>query len=271
MKHHVLTIAGSDSSGGAGIQADLKTMSSLGVFGMSVITAVTAQNTVGVFAVEELSEAIIRKQIQVIFEDIRVDAVKIGMVSSPQIIRAIHEELAKVSPSHLVIDPVMVSKSGYHLLKPDAIEELKLLIATADVVTPNIPEAELLTGMNIESYEDMKKAAAHIGQLGVKHVLLKGGHRVNTPNATDVLYTNGEFETFQAPKTNTIHTHGTGCTMSSAIASYLALGLTVFEAVSESKKYITNAIVNSFSIGHGHGPVDHFAGVFKTETVEVTS
>ena len=257
----VLTIAGSDSSGGAGIQADLKTMSAIGVYGMSVITAVTAQNTVGVFDVLEIDKNMVSKQIQCIFEDIEVDAVKIGMVSNAEIINTIAESLIKYKAKNIVVDPVMVSKSGYFLLREEAVKELKNLIAIADVVTPNIPEAEVLTGMEIKNEQHMKKSAEIISELGVKNVLIKGGHRCN--DANDILYNKDKFITLEGERINTKNTHGTGCTLSSAIASYIAKGHKTEEALTLSKKYINEAIKNSFSIGKGVGPVGHFIELYK--------
>lgn len=257
----VLTIAGSDSCGGAGIQADIKTMSALGVYGMSVITAVTAQNTTGVYDVAELSKEMVQAQIKSIFEDIEVDAVKIGMVSNAEIIRTIREELLKYKAKNIVVDPVMISKSGYFLLEPEAVSELKNLIAIADVATPNIPEAEALVGLKIENEEHMKEAAQKIALMGAKHVLVKGGHRCN--DAKDVLLCNSNFIALDGNRIKTINTHGTGCTLSSAIASHLALGFSVEEAASLSKEYITKAIENSFSIGKGVGPVGHFIELYK--------
>lgn len=257
----VLTIAGSDSCGGAGIQADLKTMSALGVYGMSVITAITAQNTIGVFRVMEVDREMVGSQIKAIFDDIAVDAVKIGMTSNCQIIRIIHELLLHYKAKNIVVDPVMVSKSGYNLLKPEAIEELKKLIAIADIVTPNIPEAEILSNMKIHNETDMKTAASKIQELGVKGVLIKGGHRCN--DANDVFLSNNCFTILEGKRFHTLNTHGTGCTLSSAIASYIAKGNNDNDAVKFSKEYITKAIENSFSIGHGVGPVGHFIELYK--------
>ncbi|MCI6151890.1 bifunctional hydroxymethylpyrimidine kinase/phosphomethylpyrimidine kinase [Fusobacterium perfoetens] len=259
---HVLTIAGSDTCGGAGIQADLKAMSALGVYGMSVITAVTAQNTNGVFGVQEISKEIIEKQIEVIFEDIRVDAVKIGMLSSIEIIESITKMLKKYNVKNIVIDPVMVSKSKYKLLKDEAIEALKKFVALGTLVTPNIPEAEILADMEIRNEEEMIEAAKKIQNLGAKNVLVKGGHRED--NCTDVLLLeNGEIVKFPGVRIDTINTHGTGCTLSSSIASLIAKGNSVEEAVCQGKDYITEAIKNSFSIGHGVGPVGHFIDLYK--------
>ncbi len=253
----LLTIAGSDSCGGAGIQADLKTFSAHEVFGMSVITAVTAQNTEGVFAVQDISTDIIKKQIEVIFEDISVDAVKIGMVSKTETIITIAETLSKYKVENLVIDPVMVSKSGYHLLQLEAKEALiKNLIPMATVVTPNLPEAEVITEFKIETIEDMKKAAKEIHKMGPKYVLIKGGHLEG--EAIDILYDGKEFIYYNSPRINTKNTHGTGCTLSSAIASNLGKGLSITKSIENAKKYITTAIEKSFSIGKGVGPVHHF-------------
>ncbi len=252
-----LTIAGSDSSGGAGIQADLKTFSSIGTYGMSVITAITAQNTLGVFAVEELSKNIIRKQIESIFEDIYPKAIKIGMVSSSEIITEIADSLKKYNPELLVVDPVMISKSGYALLNPEAEEVLiTKLIPMAYIVTPNIPEAEAISNMKINSLDDMKIVGEKILEFGPKFVLMKGGHLDG--DAIDVLIGKDTFEIYKSERLNKKNTHGTGCTLSSAITSYLALGYDIVEAVRMSKVYITEAIKYSFDIGKGVGPVNHF-------------
>lgn len=259
----LLTIAGSDSCGGAGIQADLKTFSAHGVFGMSVITAVTAQNTQGVFAVQDISVDIIQKQIEVIFDDISVDAVKIGMVSKTETIKIIAQTLGKYQVKNLVIDPVMISKSGFDLLKPDAKEALiKYLLPMATVVTPNLPEAEVITGFKVNNLEGMKKAAEEIYKMGPKYVLVKGGH-LEGGEAVDILYDGTVFTYYNSPKINTINTHGTGCTLSSAIAANLGNGLPMAQAIEKAKNYITIAIENSFSIGKGVGPVHHFYELYK--------
>lgn len=252
-----LTIAGSDSSGGAGIQADLKTFSAIGTYGMSVITAITAQNTEGVFDVEELSSNIIKSQIRVVCEDIPPKAIKVGMVSSPEIIKDIVDTLEEYPCEYLVVDPVMISKSGYALLKPEAMENLKkYLIPKAYIVTPNLPEAEEITNMKIHTVEDMKKAGQLILNLGPKYVLMKGGHL--NGDCIDLLMGKDIFEIFEGERINRKNTHGTGCTISSAITSHLALGYDVKEAVRLSKEYITEAIRYSFDIGKGVGPVHHF-------------
>lgn len=258
----VLTIAGSDSCGGAGIQADLKTFSAHGLFGMSVITAVTAQNTQGVFGVEDISAKLIQKQIEAIFDDIAVDAVKIGMVSITDTIQVIAETLGRYPVKNLVVDPVMVSKSGYHLLQPEAKEALiRYLLPMAKVVTPNIPEAEVITGMKINDLEDMKSAAVQIYHMNPEHVLVKGGHLAG--EAIDVLYDGKDFTYYRSPRIHTQNTHGTGCTLSSAIASNLAKNMSVAEAIEGAKAYITVAIEQSFSIGKGVGPTHHFYALYK--------
>ena len=257
-----LTIAGSDSSGGAGIQADLKTFAAHGVFGMSVITAITAQNTLGVTAVQDVWPEIITKQIEAIFDDIGADAVKVGMVSQPDTIRVITAGLKKYMPKLIVVDPVMISKSGYHLLQPDAEAVLiSELLPLATVVTPNIPEAEVLTGLCIETLADMEVAARAIHAMGPKNVLLKGGHR--TEDATDILFDGHRFVRFEAPRVPTHNTHGTGCTLSSAIAANLAKGLSVEQAVAAAKKYITIAIEHALAIGKGVGPTHHFYELYQ--------
>lgn len=258
----VLTIAGSDSSGGAGIQADLKAFSAQGTFGMSVITAVTAQNTQGVFAVQDITPEVIKKQIEAIFDDIQVDAVKIGMVSQIDTIKTIAEQLKMFKPQNVVIDPVMVSKSGYHLLNPEAKEALiKELLPLADLTTPNIPEAEVITGMTIDNYEDMEKAAAIIYSMGAKNVLMKGGHLQG--DSTDILFDGKNYVYLETPRIVTKNTHGTGCTLSSAIAANLAKSQTIVEAVTAAKEYITTAIEHSLSIGKGVGPTNHFYTLYK--------
>lgn len=252
-----LTIAGSDSSGGAGVQADLKTFSAIGTYGMSVITAITAQNTQGVYLVEDLSIEIIKKQIEVVFDDIEPKALKIGMVSSPEIIKTIVDTLAIYKPKYLVVDPVMISKGGYSLLKPEAKKSLiEKLIPMAYVLTPNTLEAEEITGMNINNLEDMKTAGYKILELGPKYVLMKGGHLEG--DAIDVLIGKDTFEVFKEERLDRKNTHGTGCTLSSAITSHLALGFSIVDAVKLSKEYITETIRNSFDIGRGIGPVNHF-------------
>lgn len=263
----LLTIAGSDSIGGAGIEADLKTFSALGVYGMCVITAVTAQNTVGVFDVREMDAKIVKEQIDCVFEDTVVDALKIGMVSSETIIDVVTSSLKKWNPKNVVLDPVMISKSGYYLLKKDAIDALKLkLLPLADVVTPNIPETCELTGMNIGGIDDMKDAAKKIVDMGVRSVVVKGGHF--TEDATDLFYDGNDFIILPQQRIDTKNTHGTGCTYSSAIASYLGRGCNLKDAVINAKKYITETIRNSLSIGKGVGPVGHLVDLYKKAGVD---
>ena len=262
----VLTIAGSDSSGGAGIQADLKTMSALGVYGMSVITAVTAQNTTGVQDVMDVSTEIVEAQIRAVFDDIEVDAVKIGMLSNSSTIAVIQRLLVEYKAKNIVLDPVMVSKSGYFLLKQEATEAIKDIVKISDIVTPNIPEAEVLAGFKIESRENMEKAAFKIKQLGAKSVLVKGGHRSN--DADDILLFHHSISNLKGIRINTKNTHGTGCTLSSAVASHLAKGCSIYESVILSKEYITKAIENSFDLGRGVGPVGHFVEIYKKAGID---
>lgn len=257
-----LTIAGSDSGGGAGIQADLKTFSAHGVFGMSVITSVTAQNTRAVIGVEDLSPEMVYLQMKAVFEDLPPDAVKIGMVSSEAIIRAIAKGLDEFKPEKVVLDPVMISKSGHALLKPDAVDALKReLFRRSLVVTPNIPEAQALTGMTIRDVEDMKRAAEKILSYGCRAVIVKGGHLEG--EAVDVFYDGNEFHEAKSPKISSKNTHGTGCTFSSAIAANLALGHDLFTSFKLAKEYITSAIENSVSMGSGAGPVHHFFTLYR--------
>lgn len=259
---NVLTIAGSDCSGGAGIQADLKTFSAHGVYGMSVITAVTAQNTQGVFAVQDISRDLIAKQIESIFDDIEVHGVKIGMVSQVQTIEVIAEQLRYYVPRIVVLDPVMVSKSGYHLLNPEAeVTLIKELLPRAMIVTPNIPEAEVMTNMTIGTPKQMEEAAKIIFQMGAKNVLLKGGHLEK--DSIDILFDGQKFRYFSSSRIITKNTHGTGCTLSSAITANMALGYSLIDSVSLAKEYITTAIQNSLSIGKGVGPTHHFYTLYK--------
>ncbi|TCL59260.1 hydroxymethylpyrimidine/phosphomethylpyrimidine kinase [Hydrogenispora ethanolica] len=257
-----LTIAGSDSSGGAGIQADLKTFAAHGVFGMSAITAITAQNTQAVLAVAEIPVEIVGRQIDAIFEDIEVDAVKIGMVSRQTTIIRICDRLRHHAARNIVVDPVMVSKSGWNLLQPDALAALRSeLLPLATVLTPNIPEAEILAGMPIHDLDGMAEAAARIQGLGPAYVLLKGGHLPD--NATDILYDGKEIHALRAARIDTKNTHGTGCTLSAAIAANLAKGMEVKTAVAEAKEYLTGAIAHALAIGKGVGPTHHFYDLYR--------
>lgn len=254
---HVLTIAGSDTCGGAGIQADLKTFSAQGTYGMSVITAVTVQNTQGVFGCQDISPAIIQGQIDAIFTDIEVSAVKIGMVSQIETIHAIADKLEEYQPKNIVLDPVMISKSGFPLMQEEAMDALiTRLVPLAHVITPNLPEAEVITGMTITNLEEMEAAAKVIYKMGAKNVLMKGGHLEDS--ATDLLYNGESILLLEGDRIQTKNTHGTGCTLSSCIAANLAKGKSIAEAVRISKDYITTAILHSLEIGKGVGPTNHF-------------
>lgn len=251
-----LTIAGSDCSGGAGIQADIKTMSALGVFGMSVITSVVAENTRRVLTSYDVPPAIIAAQLDAIFEDIEVDAVKVGMLPSVECMEAVASKLRQYKPKHIVIDPVMNAKDGSPLMRSDAADAfIKLILPLATLLTPNVPEAERITGKEIVSIDDMKKAAKQICDMGAKSALIKGGHSAG--DAEDVLFDGEKFFAFSHKRLQG-SPHGTGCTLSSAIASYLAIGYTPDEAVGKAKEYITRAIENMLDIGKGHNPMNHF-------------
>lgn len=251
-----LTIAGSDSSGGAGIQADLKTMTLNGVYAMSVITALTAQNTTGVRAIEESTPKFLEMQIDAVFEDIYPDAVKIGMVSSKNLIRVIAERLRHYDANNVVLDPVMVATTGSVLMKNDAVKTLiDELLPIAKLITPNIPEGEVLSGLSIKNKEDMLRAAKKMGDEYHCAVLLKGGHSIN--DANDLLYENGEMRWFEGKRIDNPNTHGTGCTLSSAIAANLAKGFSLSESIKRSKKYISGALSAMLDLGKGSGPMNH--------------
>ena len=251
-----LTIAGSDCSGGAGIQADLKTMTMNGVYAMSAITALTAQNTTGVRAIQESTPDFLKQQLDAIFEDIYPDAVKIGMVASSELIHVIADRLRHYKAKNIVVDPVMVATSGSALMKNDAVQTLiEELLPISTLVTPNIPEAQVLSGLSIETKEDMIIAAKHIGDNYHCAVLLKGGHSIN--DANDLLYANGELHWFEGKRINNPNTHGTGCTLSSAIASNLAKGYTLAESVQRAKDYISGALAAMLDLGKGSGPMNH--------------
>lgn len=254
----VLTIAGSDSGGGAGIQADLKTLAANGVYGMSVITSITAQNTKGVTAIHDLPIPVIEAQLDAIFDDFEVAAVKTGMLSTAQIVDAVSRKLAKHNVPNLVVDPVMVAKSGHPLLQQDAVDHLRTsLIPLALVITPNVHEAERLSGLQIKTLADARQAAKIIHKLGCRHVLVKGGHLLSE-KGTDLLYDGRFFNIFKGEFIDTPHTHGTGCTYASAIAAQLAKGKALPDAVQTAKTYVTEAIRHSLAIGHGKGPTNHF-------------
>lgn len=257
----VLTIAGSDSGGGAGIQADLKTFQELGVYGMSVITAVTAQNTREVTEVYPLPETTVKNQLNAIGKDLPPKAVKTGMLHNSRIIEAVAESIAYWGWNNVVVDPVMISKSGAVLLQEEAMDTLVYkLLPFANIITPNIPEAQLLSGIHIVNEDSMRVAADRIYQFGVRNVLIKGGHfDEETNSSNDYLYTGSEEFWFKGPRFMTRHTHGTGCTLSSAIASGLALELSIQEATALGKEFIEAAIRRPIGVGGGHGPVNHWA------------
>ena len=251
-----LTIAGSDSSGGAGIQADLKTMIANGVYAMTAITALTAQNTTGVQGIFEVTPEFLEQQIDSVFTDIRPDAVKIGMVSSVGLIESIAKKLKQYEVENIVVDPVMVATSGSRLISEDAIGALKeLLLPMAAVLTPNIPETEVLSGMEVKTADDMIAAAKYISETYHCAVLCKGGHQLN--DANDLLYRNGDYKWFNGKRIDNPNTHGTGCTLSSAIASNLAKGYDLDTAVERAKAYISGALAAMLDLGQGSGPMDH--------------
>ena len=254
-----LTIAGSDSGGGAGIQADLKTFTAFRVFGMSVLTSITAQNTQSVLGISDLPPEFVELQIDAVISDIGVDAVKTGMLSNPGIISAVVRKIKQHGIEKLVVDPVMRAKGGNRLLRSEAEKALtEKLLPLALIVTPNIPEAEVLSGMTISSVEDMREAAKSIKFFGPEYVLVKGGHLESAQEAVDILYSGKEFYEFRAPRVQTKNTHGTGCTYSAAICSSLAKGFDMVDSVKRAKDYVTEAIKKSFSLGKGHGPLNHF-------------
>jgi hydroxymethylpyrimidine/phosphomethylpyrimidine kinase len=262
-----LTIAGSDSGGGAGIQADLKTFAAFGVYGCSVITAITAQNTRQVTGIEPVSPLIVRKQLEAVLSDIRPVVMKTGMLANASIISAVASSLSQTRRIPLVLDPVMISKSGDALLAEDSTVLLReLLFPLADLITPNIPEAEALTNKILKTDQDFEEAARDLHSMGAKAVLLKGGHRPELRSGThmgereviDFLYDGKQFFSVRGPWVNTAHTHGTGCTLASAIAAGLAQGLELYPAVLQARAYLTKALEAGFSIGQGISPVHHF-------------
>jgi hydroxymethylpyrimidine/phosphomethylpyrimidine kinase len=262
-----LSIAGSDSCGGAGVQADIKTMTMNGVYAMSAITALTAQNTTGVRSIVETTPEFLKDQIDAVFEDIRPDAVKIGMVSSAELIKIIAERLAYYKAENIVVDPVMVATSGSELMKTNAISVLtRELLPLATLVTPNIPEAEVLSGMSVQSKEDMEHVAKMIGDTYGCAVLLKGGHSIN--DANDLLYADGNCKWFSGKRINNPNTHGTGCTLSSAIASNLAKGYDLESSIQRAKDYISGALAAMLDLGAESGPMNHafdLCGTFAEE------
>jgi hydroxymethylpyrimidine/phosphomethylpyrimidine kinase len=253
-----LTIAGSDSGGGAGIQADLKTFAALGVYGTSAITAVTAQNTRGVTAWEAVSVPLVVAQIEAVVADIGADAVKTGMLANAEIVSAVAATIRARGLRHLVVDPVMIAKGGDRLLEQRAVEALRReLLPLAEVVTPNIPEAEELAGIRIGSLDDMRMAGRRILELGPRVVLVKGGH-LGGAESIDVACSASGVDELRSPRVESRHTHGTGCTLASAIAAHLALDLATGAAIAAAKSYLDGAIAHAPGIGHGHGPLNHF-------------
>jgi hydroxymethylpyrimidine/phosphomethylpyrimidine kinase len=253
-----LTIAGSDSGGGAGIQADLKTFAALGVYGTSAITAITAQNTVGVTATEPLTADLVIAQIEAVAGDIDLHATKTGMLATAAIVEAVSATIKELELPLVVVDPVMLAKSGDRLLDSDAVQAMRVeLLPCARVVTPNIPEAEVLSGLSIRSIEDAREAARRIHALGAGAVIVKGGHG-HGPDVVDVLFDGGRFIEFCTPRIETRNTHGTGCTFAAAVAAHLALGCSLAEATERAQVYVAGAIRHALAIGRGHGPLDHF-------------
>ncbi len=264
-----LTIAGSDSSGGAGIQADLKTFQALGVFGTSAVTAVTVQNTQKVYDIQAMHPHIVHDQITCLFDDLPIHAVKIGMVASVALIEAIAMALKAVDRlPPVILDPVMISKSGYALLHPDAQAALvDHLFPIARVITPNLPEAETLLKRKIADIDAMRAAAQDIAAMGAGMVVVKGGH-LGQGHATDVLFDGERFKLLESRRIDTVNTHGTGCTFSSAIAAYMARGASFFDAVAQAKTYITGAIAHAFALGKGCGPTHHFYDLYRRAGME---
>ena len=258
MNGRVLICAGSDSGGGAGIQADIKTVTALGCFAATAITALTSQNTKGVFNVLDIPTSFLRQQMTVVLEDIGADVIKTGMLHNAEVIRTISNTLENLGDSStLVIDPVMVAKGGHSLLQTSAIDALKNeLIRKADVLTPNIPEAEVLVGIEITSVDDMRRAGERLLNMGPKSVLIKGGH-LTDDTLTDILLTQSEEKLYSSPRLKTVHTHGTGCTLASAIAAGIAQGLEVQIATERARKYVFEAIRTAPGLGAGHGPLNH--------------
>jgi hydroxymethylpyrimidine/phosphomethylpyrimidine kinase len=249
-----LTIAGSDSGGGAGIQADLKTFAALGVHGTSAITAITAQNTIGVMDILELPTSLIRAQIDAVVDDIGVQAAKTGMLSSAGIIEAVAEAIRRHGIRHLVVDPVMVAKGGARLLRDDAVSALReLLVPLAAVITPNLPEAQVLLGREIQSLDERRQAARDLVAMGARAAVVKGGH---SDDVTDIFYDGVEMVELAARRIDTRNTHGSGCVFSAAITAWLARGAEPLAATRKAKDFITDAIANSLELGHGHGPVN---------------
>ncbi len=264
MMPRVLTVAGSDSGGGAGIQGDLKTIALLGGFGMSAITALTAQNTIAVKEIQEVPASFVAAQMEAVLEDIGVDAMKTGMLGNAAIVRTVSQKVRKYGISHLVVDPVMISSTGQRLLAPEAEDVLREeLIPFAEVVTPNLRESAVLTGKKIKNRQDMRNAAIQIHKMGAKNVFVKGGHLPGQP--LDIFFDGQEFLELKAKRITTPHIHGTGCTISAAIAVELAKGRSAAEAVARAKAFVTAAIRFSLPLGHGAGPVNPYAAAAKEQ------
>ena len=264
----VLSVAGSDCSGGAGIQADLKTFAAHGVFGMSVIVSVVAENTSRVIGIQNVTADMIEKQMDAVFEDIGADAVKIGMLPEPESMEAVAGKIRQYRPPIVVTDPVMYAKNGCPLMEEEAVDTLiKTILPISDILTPNIPEAEKIAGMKITCLKDMEMAARKICGMGSLAVVVKGGHALGS--ALDVLYDGKEFFHFDTERIATKNTHGTGCTFSSAVAAWLAKGKDIREAVSLAKDYVTAAIKHSLSIGKGNGPTHHFWQMYQSGLCEM--
>ena len=264
MKGRVLICAGSDSGGGAGIQADIKTVTALGCFAATAITALTSQNTKGVFNVLDIPTSFLRQQMTVVLEDIGADVIKTGMLHSAEVIRTISNTLENLGDSSsLVVDPVMVAKGGHSLLQASAVDALKSeLIHKADVLTPNIPEAEVLAGIEITSVDDMRRAGESLLRMGARSVLIKGGH-LTDDTLTDILLTQSEEKFYSSPRLKTVHTHGTGCTLASAVAAGIAQGLELQIATDRARKYVFEAIRSAPGLGAGNGPLNHAHTISK--------
>ncbi len=259
MQGRVLICAGSDSGGGAGIQADIKAVTCLGGFAMTAITALTAQNTEGVHAVYDVHEEFIAKQIELVLKDLGADCIKTGMLHSIPVIETVHKALAELAPdTPLVVDPVMVAKGGHPLLEPQALDAMKRkMVARATILTPNIPEAELLTARKIANRDDMLRVGEVLLKLGPKHVLMKGGHMEGDELIDILVSADAEPVIFRSERIDTVHTHGTGCSTASAMAAGIAQGLSVEDAVSRARDYVRKAILSAPGYGHGHGPLNH--------------
>ena len=256
-KSKILIIAGSDSSGGAGIQADIKTVTALGSYAMTAITAITAQNTKGVYDIHSIPLKSLEKQIMVTCNDIKPDAIKIGMLHSSEVINIVEKCLSKIKIRKVVLDPVMIAKGGARLISKPAIKDLKKIIKRSLIITPNIPEAEVLANIKINNTEDMILASTRLLNLGAKNILLKGGH-LNSKILRDLYFNNKEYKVFSNKKINTNNTHGTGCTISSAITANLSKGFSLYESVSIAHNYVYKSILKAPNLGSGHGPLNHF-------------